>query len=1101
MARKEDNKEFDFKAAVEKFKQTLSQKLPSVAKAALDLGIASSILVSVGVIAQQSPDQLAALVTLLSQLGLNWLAQIVVDMRNRAGTWQDEDLKRALKQYQPTVELQLTDAKLREFVEQLDLAGEWLKALNSKADREQWLKNAAESGLFSQEALERAGNNVNLKISGDVIDSIVVAAGGDINNLTIKTGAGKRDLKPYLEPYKNDLIARLSPLALGGVVAGASRQNLELAQVYTPLFSNEWKVEKIEKTRASGEDKVTRQLCTAIEALSSYPRAVILGGAGSGKSTVLNYLALGLCGAVHDEEFTNEWRHRGLLPIVVTLRRFGRHLRDEVRKDDSKRNDPCAVLIDYVKNHRQEGMRHVAPELADAFNEVLAQRGAVWLLDGLDEVHAGYRGLVQKAIEALAARYPKCRYVVTCRTYSYRDDFQKLYVASSPSFRELPVRPFEHEQIKLFVQRWYDEVARKRNKPDAPARAPKLIDAIQRKSYLRRMASSPLLVSLMADLHSSDNRELPDDRWVLLKEALELLIFRWQLNKSDADDAPEDIEKEQRIRAKIEEQGNDRLIEALSRLAYKVHKDSALENEESTADIAEADLTEAIKGLIKDFDLKDSDLADYLCDRAGLIVDDGGKPRVYRFPHRIFQEFLAAYAMRNKPGDVAKLLDADEARWREIYALIALMKSDESGTRDCVQRICSTSKQPQTRADWRRVLLAGEIWRDRRVSEETKADVDEVRESIDHVRGCLRKMMSLCDAYLATAPERADAANLLARLGIGDLQPEATDVDKMQFCFVPRGPFILGSDKTVDEMADDDEVWGKPHDIGYDYLLGRFPVTNAQYAEFVRDPQGYADKSLWVEAEEALVWREGRVFRTVYFIDEKQEIQSKPESDTGATAPSDFVKSYNFPNHPVVGICWYEALAFARWLNRRWQDRLPAGWEVTLPTETEWEKAARGGLRMPKDPVLLTIGELGVTLNDNLRDNPTPARRYAYSNKPQNQSPDQERMNYNLTYIGETSAVGCFPCGMSPNGAEDMNGNVWEWTLTRWQDLYSDYKEVELNKPDGSDDRRVLRGGTYFDDDRAVRCAFRGYYFTPDIMLMFVGLRVVVRSQSLISGL
>ncbi len=1089
MAGKKDDKAFDFKAAVEKFKRTLSQKLPGATKTALDLGIATSILVSVSVIAQQSPDQLTALVTLLSQLGLNWLAQIVLEMRGQAGADQGEALKRAVQSHRPTVELQLTDTKLREFVEQLDLASAWLKALNSEDQREQWLKRAAESGLFSRAALERAGNNVQLKISGDVISSVVLAAGGDINNLTITMSAGQRDLTPYLAPYKNELIARLSPLALGGVVAGASRQTLELAQVYTPLYVSDplgALGQDPDQQAAHRSDLFDRRSTSIIAALNAYPRAVILGGAGSGKSTVLNYLALGLCGAVQDEAFAGEWTHRELLPIVVTLRRFGRHVRDELRKDDAAREDPCALLLDYVKNHKQEGLRRVAPELADAFNELLGQRGAVWLLDGLDEVHASYRNFVNKAIEALVARYPRCRFVVTCRTYSYRDDFQKLHAQSSPSFRELPVLPFEDEQIELFVQRWYDEVARKRNKPDASQRADQLNRAIRNRAYLRRMAANPLLVSLMADLHSGDVTELPEDRWVLLEKAIELLIYRWQANKSEPDDAPEDVQKEERIRAEIERRGRDRLLDALSRLAYEVHRDSDLPAAESVADIPESRLIAAMRGLIERFDLDDRDLADYLCERAGLIVDDGGDPRVYRFPHRIFQEYLAARAMRNKPGEVAGLLDADEARWREVYALIALMKSDELGVYGCVQRICPTSGRPQTRADWRRALLAGEIWRDKRISPEIKADVEDVRESIDHARGCLRQMMSLRDAGLATAPERAEAANLLARLGIGDLQPEATEVDEMQFCCVPRGPFILGSDKTVDDMAFDDKVWGKPHEIGYDYLIGRFPVTNAQYRAFVDDKRAFANEKLWPEAKAAGVWRDGRVFRL--------------GSKTGATAPYDFGEPFNFPNHPVVGICWYEALAFARWLHARWQHWLPAGWEVSLPSETEWEKAARGGLLVPRAARLVTIGQLGNLQLDERMENTAKSRRYAYQDDPENPSPDRERMNYDKTGIGTTSAVGCFPRGVSPYGAEDMNGNVWEWTLTRWQGGYEAYQEAALNQADANGQSRVLRGGSYFFDDRIARCVVRNDSQPNYGGNHTCGFRVVVRSHSLVSG-
>lgn len=108
-------------------------------------------------------------------------------------------------------------------------------------------------------------------------------------------------------------------------------------------------------------------------------------------------------------------------------------------------------------------------------------------------------------------------------------------------------------------------------------------------------------------------------------------------------------------------------------------------------------------------------------------------------------------------------------------------------------------------------------------------------------------------------------------------------------------------------------------------------------------------------------------------------------------------------------------------------------------------------------------------------------------------------MNYSQTGIGATSAVGCFPQGGSPYGAEDMNGNVWEWTLTRWQGGYEDYDEVTLNEPDTSDGARVLRGGSCADDDWLVRCACRGDS-QPNLRGGAYGFRVVVRSHSLVSG-
>ncbi len=699
MARTSDDKQkekLDIKAEIEKLKRTLAQKLPGATRTAFDLGVASSILFAVGTIVQQSPDQVTGLVDLLSQLGLNWLAQIVLDMRNQADKWSKDDLTQAVKHYEPVVALQLTDAKLRDFTEQIDLATAWMKALNTDAQRKQWLENAARSGVYcarTTSSRRQCGQPEHLP--APVSDSVILAAGRDIANVTITVNGSRRDMRPFIELYQNELVRRLSPLALGGVVAGASRQTLELAQVYTPLttpgervFGDKEDYEKfIKQARRPdvfAEDDTNKRLIyrgpvSILSVLNDTPRAVVLGGAGSGKSTVLNYLGLGLCSAAKHDDFAAEWTHRNLVPVVVTLRRFARDVRDRIRKDDALRTDPCRLLLDYVRDHSHEGIRHVSPELADNLNEVLLQHGAVWLLDGLDEVQASYRKLVNEAIQTLVARYPRCRYVATCRTYSYREEWQKLQVGQLPAFQELPVLPFEDDQIDLFVSRWYDEVARKRNKPDATQRARRLSNAIGRKRYLRRMAASPLLLSLMADLHSSDNRELPEDRWVLLREALDMLIYRWQANKSDDEaDPPEDVAREQRIRAEIERQGNDRLIEALSRLAYDVHREGVLADAESTVDISEPQLMAALRGLLKDFDLDDHDLADYLRERASLVVDDGGEPRVYRFPHRIFQEYLAAYAMRNKPGEVAKLLDDDYARWREVYALVALMKSDEA---------------------------------------------------------------------------------------------------------------------------------------------------------------------------------------------------------------------------------------------------------------------------------------------------------------------------------------------------------------------------------------------------------------------------------------
>jgi formylglycine-generating enzyme required for sulfatase activity len=301
-------------------------------------------------------------------------------------------------------------------------------------------------------------------------------------------------------------------------------------------------------------------------------------------------------------------------------------------------------------------------------------------------------------------------------------------------------------------------------------------------------------------------------------------------------------------------------------------------------------------------------------------------------------------------------------------------------------------------------------------------------------------LVALLEIGTWAPPARAFAGNVLAQLGDPRFREDAwylPDEPMLGFVEVPEGLFVMGSDKKKDTMAYEDEQPLREVMLPA-YFVARYPVTHAQYLAFV-ESTGHSPPIAEVDSERPYEWRDGR-------------------------PPSHLL------NHPVVLVTWYDAEGYCRWLTEQLRDweQTPAplarllreeGWQVALPTEAQWEKAARG----------------------------TDGRIYPWGDEPHS-----IRANYDDAEVGRTSAVGCFPSGASPYGAEDMSGNVDEWCATKWQESYQDYRDD--NDPAG-DDLRVLRGGAFDFDQGLVRCAYRYGYF-PDGQSDLIGFRVVVAPGS-----
>ena len=899
--------------------------------------------------------------------------------------------------------------------------------------------------LWGSGAIPVVGRGVSVGlVDGQVAfgdGNVLVQAGTYIaRQEVVSPPAGGPDREALRRAYLAYLLEKAGHLFLSGVdprVASDAEARLELSAVYTALLTlTTEERDRMGDARGLPGEREPRRL-SALELLDRCPHLVLLGGPGSGKSTFVRFAALCLAGEALGREDANlrlltsplrrdeperrektepepqPWSHGALLPVCVVLRDFAaRGLPPAGRKATGKHlcvfvaaELDAARLKDYVLHLENE----------------LREEGGLLLLNGLDEVPEANRRReqIRQAVTGIAEAFPRCRIVVTSRTYAYQQQAWRL-----PGYEEAVLASFGTGQIRHFVDRWYGHIGTLRgmHASDIQRRAELLKGAIQASPRLRELAERPLLLTLMASLHAWRGGGLPEKREELYADMVDLLLDWWEGAKATEDLRQPSLSEWLKV-------DRDQVRMLLNRLAYRAHE--VQPDIEGTADIAEGELLSGLMRLSQNPEVNPVRLVEYLSQRAGLLLPRGVE--VYTFPHRTFQEYLAACHLTDHdyPDLVAELARGKPERWREVVLLAGAKaaRGTSSATWALVDALCFAELLPgqaQPEADAWGALFAGQALVG---SANLEAVSDRNRPKVDRVRGHL---VRLIESGRLPAGERCGAGDLLAHLGVPrpGVGLGADGLPDIAWCEVPAGAFWMGS-TDADEMARwDDE---KPqHEVSVGaFRIARYPVTYAQYEAFLRDG-GYTRKWRACWTDEGWRWKGKR---------------SEPGRYGGA---------FDLDNHPVVGVTWYEALAFCGWLTQRLREtgELQAGEEVTLPSEAQWEKAARG----------------------------TDGRIYPWGNEP-----DANRANYEMS-IGTTSAVGCFPGGAGPYGCLDMSGNVWEWCRTKWQGSYEGYRADE--GLDGADDR-VVRGGSFYDVRVFARCAyrFRGY---PDVWLRYYGFRVVV---------
>jgi len=821
--------------------------------------------------------------------------------------------------------------------------------------------------------------------------------------------------------YLHHVISRNRYLQLQGIRSGGKLVHIELDQIYVTLRATRRRVARAEEawlqaeaSLAPGERRRVREhtgLATETvtvsvdEALAAHPRLVVLGDPGSGKTTLLRYLALLYArdlaeGAslVGDRLGLDE---RGRLPILLPLRKVGAFLRE--RPDDGTQGH--ALLLEFLFS-ALKGERLTLPD--DFFDERLDEGAAVILLDGLDEVADSHlRQRVSRLVEAFTRAYPRCRYVVASRVVGYSGAARlgEEYATST-------VRDFLMADVERFLANWHRLIAIGHMGPGASAEAfaaeqtRQLVGAIRANERIRELSINPLMLTVIAMVHR-DRVKLPDRRAELYAEAVDVLLGKWEEAKG--------LPETPILGDKPFDTGDRRLM--LQGVALAMH-------ERRQKEIASEDLRRWLGEMFHEIlqDRRESERAvgrflSVIQERTGLLAARG--EGVYAFSHLTFQEYLAAVAVAARDDYVEHTLQrAAEPWWREVILLQAgylSLQSKERTTR-LIRAITDLKDELEP---YYNLVLAAQALQDvggNRVQGDLEGEVQRrLRKGLE-TRGLLKSVQALISHGISPrtlARRRSAAAEALASIGGENYwTPPHGEPD---WVVVPAGEFWMGTrEKDVPQFGGnrqwyEDEVPRRKVTLP-DYRIARVPTTNAQYLLFVQATGHRSPKH----------WEENR----------------PPKGKEG---------------HPVVRVSWHDAMAYCDWLSQ------VTGQRITLPSEAEWEKAARGD------------GD---------------AREF-----PWGDTFDVTRCNSGDLGLGDTTPVGIFLEGASPYGVLDLSGNVLEWTRSVYKSYPYDPRDGRENPEGGS--ARVGRGGAFHSNQRHVRCASR-FRPAPNFVHGSVGFRVMV---------
>ena len=694
------------------------------------------------------------------------------------------------------------------------------------------------------------------------------------------------------------------------------------------------------------------------------PRLVIMGDPGAGKTTFLRRIANRLCRA-----------RLGLQPKAARELGF--------------EEAPIPVLVrlsDLHQHQRRCRNRDDAPPMPDSPGWLAHFLAATWMdrETGLDE--AFWRGTFKSGpavalldgLDEVPSDRDRRATVLWLEQLASTYGKLRLVVTCRPAayqaesvlsgFELTRIADLEDDAVKTFLGRWCEAVYADGERK-AQEHLHELLDALRHRPEIRRLARNPVMLTALAVVHWNEKR-LPEQRADLYESILTWLArSREKLPNRPSDEECLSILQALALAMQVHEEG---------RQVQVPHYRAAEAIEQEWRELPQKERRPAAQKFLSQ---EETD--------SGIVVKRGTE---IRFWHLTFQEYLAARALAglgDQEQHQAVVHNLYRAEWKEVVLLLAGVLLSQ-GARKRVDNLISAvldhlGQAPSLPEQARCAGILGAVVRDLTPFRYEPA-APRYRKVLDAALAVFTQDRSK-QIPIKVAIEAAEALGQA-----GDPRFEEDHLEK-NWAEIPAGEFLMGAQDTdsdkpnFDPELESDFLEGPVHRVWLDaYRIGRYPVTVDEYRRFI-EAGGYQEEDHWRDGGFGQ-WAE----------------------------PEDWEEQARHPNRPVVDVNWFEAAAYARWRG------------AELPTEAQWERAARG----------------------------VEGRKYPWGDELK---PGPKLLNYEESNTGGPTPVGVHPRGSTPERIADLAGNVWEWC----RDWYGPYAEGYAKNPNGPEEggRRVLRGGAW----------------------------------------